>query len=436
MTITLQILSPGIAVGPAANSGAAGNAAPATDFSRFLADAELSGQGAAAAEPAAADGKVLPSSPQALPLRFTAAGAELTAEALPSAEALALSQAPAAGAPDTADISMAENPAAASAAQRTTENPVTERPVAGTPVAGIPVVGIPVAGIPLAASPDKLAAVRARAELGGMASGADLAAARLPPPLALTGEDLPLPVAGSGVRAPAAAAPEPLAGARSPAAAADAAAADAAALLLAARGDGSRGGDAPASALLPLAPATTAAGGSAEPPQLAASTSTPSVLLVESSAQAPSRMAPLLTLSHAPQDAEFAGELATRLQVFARNGGHEATLQLHPAELGRLQVSITTEGDQARVLFVADSAAAREAIEQSMPRLRELLAQSGLQLAHTDVSGQSTAGGQRDSAAAATPGAAIGEAADSVEPGSGSAASQLPGSLHLVDYYI
>lgn len=143
-----------------------------------------------------------------------------------------------------------------------------------------------------------------------------------------------------------------------------------------------------------------------------------------------------LPLQHAPQDPAFPGELANRLQVFARNGMNEATLQLHPAELGRLQVSITTEGDQARVLFVADNAAAREAIEQSLPRLRELLAQSGLQLAHSDVSDQSLAGSQRDDSAARSAGAHNGDSGPA-NPGADmpTGGESLVGT-HLVDYYI
>ena len=76
----------------------------------------------------------------------------------------------------------------------------------------------------------------------------------------------------------------------------------------------------------------------------------------------------------------------------------EATVQLHPAELGRLHVTISTEGDHARVLFVTETAHAREAIEQSLPRLRELLQQSGLDLAQGDVSYRepSQGGGERE----------------------------------------
>jgi flagellar hook-length control protein FliK len=77
------------------------------------------------------------------------------------------------------------------------------------------------------------------------------------------------------------------------------------------------------------------------------------------------------------------------MKTLVRDGVREARLQLHPAELGRLQVTVTTEGDQTKVVFTAETAAARDAIEQSMPRLRDMLEQSGLQLAQSDV-------GQRD----------------------------------------
>jgi flagellar hook-length control protein FliK len=40
-------------------------------------------------------------------------------------------------------------------------------------------------------------------------------------------------------------------------------------------------------------------------------------------------------------------------------------------------------------MFAVDSVAARDAIEQAMPRLRELLEQGGLQLSHSEVADHS-----------------------------------------------
>ena len=92
-----------------------------------------------------------------------------------------------------------------------------------------------------------------------------------------------------------------------------------------------------------------------------------------------------LAMPQAPSESEFVDELGARMQVMLRDGVRKAHIQLQPAELGRLQVTISMEGDQARVAFLADAGATRDAIEQSLPRLREMLEQNGLQLAQSDL---------------------------------------------------
>ena len=80
-------------------------------------------------------------------------------------------------------------------------------------------------------------------------------------------------------------------------------------------------------------------------------------------------------------DSEFAG----RMSVMIKSGVQEASLQLSPPELGRLEIKISTDGDLTKVMFAVENASAREAIEQAMPRLREMLEQGGLQLAQSEV---------------------------------------------------
>ena len=79
-------------------------------------------------------------------------------------------------------------------------------------------------------------------------------------------------------------------------------------------------------------------------------------------------------------------ELATHLRVLKSSGGGEARLQLHPAELGRMTVSLIMEGDEARVSFVVDNPQAKQAVEVSLPRLRDLMDEAGLSLTDADVS--------------------------------------------------
>ena len=96
----------------------------------------------------------------------------------------------------------------------------------------------------------------------------------------------------------------------------------------------------------------------------------------------------------APDAPGFPQEVLTRVRMIQGQGQTEARINLHPAELGRLQIAITSEGDATRVAFVVDNAQAKEALEQAMPRLREFLQQAGLQLAEGSVSQQ----GQQNSA--------------------------------------
>lgn len=78
-------------------------------------------------------------------------------------------------------------------------------------------------------------------------------------------------------------------------------------------------------------------------------------------------------------------ELTTHLRVLKSNGGGEARLQLNPAELGRVTVSVTTEGHETRVAFVVDNPQAKQAVEASLARLRDLFGEVGLTLTGSDV---------------------------------------------------
>ena len=89
-----------------------------------------------------------------------------------------------------------------------------------------------------------------------------------------------------------------------------------------------------------------------------------------------------------PGTPQFSEEIGGQVRVFVNNGLQEARLQLTPADLGKVQITINMEGDHARVVFVAETAVARDLLDQSMPRLREMLQQSGIQLAQGDVNDQ------------------------------------------------
>lgn len=101
---------------------------------------------------------------------------------------------------------------------------------------------------------------------------------------------------------------------------------------------------------------------------------------------------------------EWADELSTRLTLMAERGHHTASLRLSPEHLGPLEIRISVTDDQASVWFGAAHADTRAAIEQALPRLRELLASQGLFLADAGVSHQAPQGQSRPHATPGLPG--------------------------------
>ncbi len=92
--------------------------------------------------------------------------------------------------------------------------------------------------------------------------------------------------------------------------------------------------------------------------------------------------------------------LGERLLMMADKGLQSATLRLQPEHLGPIEVKINVdEGGATRVLFSAHHAQTRDALETAMPRLRELFAEQGLNLAQANVDTGSSAFAQRGFAA-------------------------------------
>lgn len=87
-------------------------------------------------------------------------------------------------------------------------------------------------------------------------------------------------------------------------------------------------------------------------------------------------------------------ELGLKITWMATQRNQSAELHLNPPQLGPLDVTLKMNGDQATALFTSPHAAVREAIEQALPRLREMLADSGIMLSNAMVSDQSAKNNQ------------------------------------------
>lgn len=86
--------------------------------------------------------------------------------------------------------------------------------------------------------------------------------------------------------------------------------------------------------------------------------------------------------------ARWADELGSRMVLMSVRGQQEGSLTLMPEHLGPLEIQISVNKDTANVWFGAQHADTRTALTEALPRLRELLAASGLALGQAGVSEQ------------------------------------------------
>lgn len=82
-------------------------------------------------------------------------------------------------------------------------------------------------------------------------------------------------------------------------------------------------------------------------------------------------------------------EFSQKITWMSTQRNQSAELHLNPPQLGPLDVVLKMNGDQATAMFTSPHAAVREAIEQALPKLREMLADSGIMLGNAMVSDHS-----------------------------------------------
>jgi len=92
----------------------------------------------------------------------------------------------------------------------------------------------------------------------------------------------------------------------------------------------------------------------------------------------------------APQwQSEFSDKVMMMSRVAGQGQNQVAEIRLNPAHLGPIEVRVAMKDDQASIIFSAQHGVVRDAIEASLPRLREMFSNSGLMLADANVSEQS-----------------------------------------------
>jgi len=84
----------------------------------------------------------------------------------------------------------------------------------------------------------------------------------------------------------------------------------------------------------------------------------------------------------------FSQQVKEKVMVMISQKLQSVDIQLDPPELGNVHVRVNLQGEQAMVNFVVQQPQAKEAIEQHMNRLRDMLSESGIDLGDTDVQQQ------------------------------------------------
>ncbi|MGF1749493.1 flagellar hook-length control protein FliK [Vibrio cionasavignyae] len=92
-------------------------------------------------------------------------------------------------------------------------------------------------------------------------------------------------------------------------------------------------------------------------------------------------------------------QVSERIQMMMAKNLKQVDIRLDPPELGRMQIRMTLNSDTATVHFTVQNQQTREMVDQSMPRLREMLSQQGIQLADTSVQQQGSGQQQRHASA-------------------------------------
>lgn len=124
--------------------------------------------------------------------------------------------------------------------------------------------------------------------------------------------------------------------------------------------------------------------GPATPMPIAAVTHTAGTVVAPSSGGAPVPVLPGIHLP--PGSAGWDDALGDRVVWMAGSRVHNAEIRLNPADLGPLRVQISVDDGTANISFHAHHPVTRDAIEQALPRLRDMLGDQGLSLGNTSVS--------------------------------------------------
>ncbi|GGW73647.1 flagellar hook-length control protein FliK [Alteromonas halophila] len=132
--------------------------------------------------------------------------------------------------------------------------------------------------------------------------------------------------------------------------------------------------------------------------------------------------------------AEGQQQLQEKIRWMVNSRSTLAEIRLDPPELGSMQVRVNMNGDAASVNFVVQSQQARDALNDAMPRLRDMLSEQGIELGESFVQQESGDGsGEADGQAGSGNGQYASESDEDTEVREQPLTRQETGGI---DYYV
>lgn len=92
------------------------------------------------------------------------------------------------------------------------------------------------------------------------------------------------------------------------------------------------------------------------------------------------------------KNSQWGDELGSRIMWMTQHDVNTANIKINPPHLGPLEVNVSMHKDQIDVTFHSHHAAVKEALDASIPKLKEMLGSSGLQLGDANVAQHSFSG--------------------------------------------
>lgn len=132
----------------------------------------------------------------------------------------------------------------------------------------------------------------------------------------------------------------------------------------------------------------------------------------------------------------FAAEFGEKMVWLAGRNSQWAELSLNPPHLGSVEVRLSMSGGEAGAQFFSPNPGVREAIEAALPKLRELMAEAGINLGQASVREEGFQQRDGTDAKAQAGVSPAGESFGQVQQGGEASLRALRSGLGLVDLYI